>query len=230
MKAFFNKHETLCCILLIVLYIIVNSFCLQNFGITDYRTVIINTLFSIALLALIIVLKRAAYYGLTKAKNSKRFLYFLPLALLVSVNLWNGVNINNSVPEIIFHILTMLNVGIIEEIIFRGFLFRMMEKDNIKLAVVVSSLTFGIGHIVNLLNGAELLPTLLQICYASAVGFLFVIIFIKSKSIIPCIVAHSANNALSIFYEENTITLVIAPLFMIIVSFIYAIYIIRISE
>jgi len=230
MKAFFNKHETLCCILLIVLYIIVNSFCLQNFGITDYRTVIINTLFSIALLALIIVLKRAAYYGLTKAKNSKRFLYFLPLALLVSVNLWNGVNINNSVSEIIFHILTMLNVGIIEEIIFRGFLFRMMEKDNIKLAVVVSSLTFGIGHIVNLFNGAELLPTLLQICYASAVGFLFVIIFIKSKSIIPCIVAHSANNALSIFYEENTITLVIAPLFMIIVSFIYAIYIIRISE
>lgn len=230
MKAFFNKHETLCCILLIVLYIIVNSFCLQSFGITDYRTVIINTLFSIALLALIIVLKRAAYYGLTKAKNSKRFLYFLPLALLVSVNLWNGVNINNSVSEIIFHILTMLNVGIIEEIIFRGFLFRMMEKDNIKLAVVVSSLTFGIGHIVNLFNGAELLPTLLQICYASAVGFLFVIIFIKSKSIIPCIVAHSANNALSIFYEENTITLVIAPLFMIIVSFIYAIYIIRISE
>lgn len=213
-----------------MLYIIVNSFCLQNFGITDYRTVIINTLFSIALLALIIVLKRAAYYGLTKAKNSKRFLYFLPLALLVSVNLWNGVNINNSVSEIIFHILTMLNVGIIEEIIFRGFLFRMMEKDNIKLAVVVSSLTFGIGHIVNLFNGAELLPTLLQICYASAVGFLFVIIFIKSKSIIPCIVAHSANNALSIFYEENTITLVIAPLFMIIVSFIYAIYIIRISE
>ena len=230
MKAFFNKHETLCCILLIVLYIIVNSFCLQNFGITDYRTVIINTLFSIALLALIIVLKRAAYYGLTKAKNSKRFLYFLPLALLVSVNLWNGVNINNSVSEIVFHILTMLNVGIIEEIIFRGFLFRMMEKDNIKLAVVVSSLTFGIGHIVNLFNGAELLPTLLQICYASAVGFLFVIIFIKSKSIIPCIVAHSANNALSMFYEENTITLVIAPLFMIIVSFIYAIYIIRISE
>ena len=230
MKAFFNKHETLCCILLIALYIIVNSFCLQNFGITDYRTVIINTLFSVALLALVIVLKRAAYYGLTKAKNSKRFLYFLPLALLVSVNLWNGVNINNSVSEIIFHILTMLNVGIIEEIIFRGFLFRMMEKDNIKLAVVVSSLTFGIGHIVNLFNGAELLPTLLQICYASAVGFLFVIIFIKSKSIIPCIVAHSANNALSIFYEENTITLVIAPLFMIIVSFIYAIYIIRISE
>ena len=70
MKAFFNKHETLCCILLIVLYIIVNSFCLQNFGITDYRTVFINTLFSIALLALIIVLKRAAYYGLTKVKNS----------------------------------------------------------------------------------------------------------------------------------------------------------------
>lgn len=31
-----------------------------------------------------------------------------------------------------------------------------------------SKANFGIGHIVNLLNGAEVLSTLLQICYAAA--------------------------------------------------------------
>ena len=53
-------------------------------------------------------------------------------------------------PEIVFYILTMLNIGFIEEIIFRGFLFKMMEKDNVKTATAVSSITFGIGHIINL--------------------------------------------------------------------------------
>lgn len=36
----------------------------------------------------------------------------------------------------------------------------MMEKNNVKSAIIVSSITFGIGHIVNLLNGADLIPTL----------------------------------------------------------------------
>ena len=103
----------------------------------------------------------------------------------------------------------------------------MMEKDNLKLATVVSSVTFGIGHIVNLFNGAELLPTLLQICYATAIGFLFVIIFIKSKSIIPCIIAHSVNNALSIFNQESMMSLHLAPIIMIIIPIMYSWYIIK---
>ena len=225
LKRFFKKHETPMCILLIVLYVIINSYCVQNFGVTDYRSAVINTVFSFALIILTIVLGRVSYYGLTKAKNTKKFLYFLPLILIVSVNLWSGININNTPKEIAFHILTMFNVGFIEEIIFRGYLFKMMEKDNVKVATAVSSITFGIGHIVNLFNGAELIPTLLQICYAMSVGYLFVVIFCKSKSIISCIIAHSVNNALSIFNADNTVSLYIAPIFLIIVPLLYAVYI-----
>ena len=77
----------------------------------------------------------------------------------------------------------------------------------------------------NLINGAELIPTLLQICYATAIGYLFVIIFRKSKSIVPCIIAHSVNNALSIFNADNTVSLYVAPVFLIIVPLLYAVYI-----
>jgi len=224
-KKIFEKHETLFCILLIVLYVVINSFLMQSFGVTDYRSTIINTVISLLLIALVISLKRVSYYGLTKVKNPKRYLYFIPLALIVSVNLWNGININNTKTQIIFHILTMLNIGFIEEIIFRGFLFKMMEKDSPKLAIIVSSLTFGIGHIINLINGADLVPTLFQICYAISIGYLFVIIFYKSKSIVPCIIAHSLNNALSIFNIDNNISLYIAPVFLIIAPLVYAFYI-----
>ena len=199
MVKFFEKHETICVIGLIILYIVVNSYCIQNFGVTDFRSSIINTIFSVFLIVLMILLKKVKEYGLVKVNNYKRYLYFLPLLLIVSVNLWNGININNSYDEILFHILTMINVGFIEEVIFRGFLFKMMEKDGIKSAIIVSSITFGVGHIINLLNGAELIPTLLQVCYAISIGFLFVIIFYKSKSLIPCIIAHAIMNSLSIF-------------------------------
>jgi len=225
MKKIFEKHETLFCILLIVVYILVNSYCIQNFGIEDYRSTIINTIFSIALIVLTIILKRISYYGLTKVTNLKEYLYFIPLLLIVSVNLWNGVNINNSASEIVFYILTMINVGFIEEIIFRGFLFKMMAKDNVKTAIIVSAITFGLGHIINLLNGADLIPTLMQICYAISIGYLFVIIFYKSKSLIPCIIAHCLVNSISIFNVENAISLYVSSVFLIIVPLVYAIYI-----
>lgn len=84
---------------------------------------------------------------------------------------------NLSVLEAFLHVISMLGVGFLEEIIFRGFLFKAMSKTSVKSAILVSSLTFGMGHIVNLLNGRDVLETLLQLCYACAIGFVFVIIF-----------------------------------------------------
>lgn len=229
MEKLFNKHETLFCVLLIVIYALLNSYCIQNFGVKDYRSVIINTIFSSLLITLIVLLKKVKYYGLRKVTDLKKYLYFIPLLLIGTVNLWNGISINNSKGEIICHILTMINVGFIEEIIFRGFLFKMMSKSNVKSAIIVSSITFGIGHIVNLLNGADLIPTLMQICYAISLGYLFVIIFYKSKSLIPCIITHSLINSLSIFNTINK-TSYVQVILLIIITLLYAVYINKNSD
>jgi membrane protease YdiL (CAAX protease family) len=119
----------------------------------------------------------------------------------------------------------MINIGFIEELIFRGFLFKMMAKSNVKSAIIVSALTFGMGHIINLLNGADLIPTLIQICYATSIGYLFVIIFHKTKSLIPCIITHCLVNSLSVFNIENNLSLYIAPMVLTIIPLAYAIYI-----
>ena len=226
MKKIFDKHESLISILLIVLYVVINSYCMQNFGLEDYRSTIINTVFSVVLLAFIISIGRTSYYGLTKVRYAKECLYFLPLVLIVSVNIWNGIHTTVSATEILFYMLTMCNVGFLEEVIFRGFLFKMMAKDNLKTAIAVSSITFGLGHIVNLLNGADFIRTLVQMSYAIALGYLFVIIFYKTKSIIPCIVAHIVINALSVFNNvQNVLSIYIVPIVLIVVPVIYATYI-----
>ena len=154
------------------------------------------------------------------------YLYFLPLVLIVSVNLWFGVTQNLSAAETALYMLTMVCVGFLEEVIFRGLLFCAMRRDNLKAAVIVSSVTFGLGHIVNLFGGAEVLSTLLQIVYAVAIGFLFTILFIKSGSLVPCILTHSAVNALSAIAVERTDAARFAgPVVLTIVPLAYAAWI-----
>jgi len=83
-----------------------------------------------------------------------------------------------------------------------------MVKNGVKSAVIISSITFGIGHIVNLINGSgmDFLSNLLQVIYAMAIGFAFVMIYYKTKSLMPCILTHSIFNGLSIFSDETLIT------------------------
>ena len=86
-------------------------------------------------------------------------------------------------------------------------MFRAIQKDGLKLAIAVSALTFGIGHIVNLFNGSgkDLTSTITQIVFAILVGFVLVLIFYHGKSLMPCILFHSANNALHVFAAEGSL-------------------------
>ena len=127
-------------------------------------------------------------YGLCKPKfKAKNFLFYIPLLILVTTNFWFGIKLNYDLLGCIFNILTMLCVGFVEEIIFRGFLFKSLEKDNVKTAIIISSVTFGIGHLINLLSSGfdNLLPNICQVFYAMAVGFFFVVSS-QSKRVISC--------------------------------------------
>ena len=68
------------------------------------------------------------FYGFKKVHSFKEYLYFFPLFLIVSVNLWNGISTYVDGKVALLHILTMMNVGFIEEVIYRGFLFRSLQK------------------------------------------------------------------------------------------------------
>lgn len=166
-------------------------------------------------------------YGLCKSSLPARsFLYYVPLMLLALGNLWNGVAVNGSLGDIICHIACMICVGFLEEVIFRGFLFKAMEKDNVKSAIIVSSVTFGIGHLVNLFNGSgmDLVSNLCQICFAVAVGFLFVTIFYRGGSLLPCIITHSVINSSNTFANVAGVTVGKHMIHVLVMTFITVAY------
>lgn len=167
-------------------------------------------------------------YGLCKSPvPARRFLFYVPLFILASGNLWNGAALNYTPVETVCRVVCMLCVGFLEEVIFRGFLFTAIAKDNIKSAVVISSVTFGIGHVINLINGSgmDLVSNLCQIVFAVAVGFLLVTIFYRGGSLLPCILVHSAINTLSTFANDIGLTAELRLLhigILIVVAVVYA--------
>ena len=175
-------------------------------------------------------------YGLCKAKvPASKVLFYIPVLVMLTVNLWYGIGIYVSPVEAICYVLTMFCVGFLEEVIFRGLLFNAMRKDGVKSAILVSSLTFGMGHIINLFNGsgAELLPNLLQVVYATAAGFMFVMIYYKTESLLVCIGAHGVLNALSVFVKEEAVSDVmhiLSCVFLIVVCGGYTVYLTRIKS
>ena len=148
-------------------------------------------------------------YGLCRPSvPAGRFLYYVPLLILASGNLWNGVAVNYAPAETVCRIVCMLCVGFLEEVIFRGLLFTAIAKNSIRSAVVISSVTFGIGHLINLFNGSgmDLVSNLCQIVFAIAVGFLLVTIFDRGGSLLPCIIVHAAINTLGTFANDVDLT------------------------
>lgn len=131
-----------------------------------------------------------------------KLLYFLPMLVLMTVNLWRGAVLRYAPLETALYLVSMMLIGFSEEILFRGLLFNVLLKGSARTAVIVSSLTFGFGHIVNLLDGEELLPTILQVVYAVAIGFMLSAFVLRTKNIVQGMIFHGVFNALSAFAND----------------------------
>jgi len=207
MNKLYQKSEIWFAIAWIIVYVIGSSL------MAEIHHTALFAFHAILCIAVLVWMKKNALfraYGLcAPAFPASSFLYYIPLVIVVSSNLWLGTARNMPPFETASYVLSMLCVGFLEEIIFRGFLFKAMCKDSsVKTAVIVSSVTFGIGHIINLFNGsgADIVSNVCQIVSAIAFGFLFVILFIQGKSLIPCIATHSVLNAISAFSNDAAMT------------------------
>ena len=233
LKKLYDKSKIWFAVLWIVAYCVLMSVgdaISVRIGIDKSVTLAIGIFLSTILLLFLKKNELSRDYGLCAPKTSARsMMYYLPILVMLTANLWYGVTLNYGALETVLYILAMLCVGFLEEIIFRGLLFHAMLRQNLKAAVVVSSVTFGIGHVINLFNGsgAELLPNLLQVVYATAAGFMFVMMYYKSKSLLVCIAAHGIFNALSVFADEKSATQeirILNALLLTVITGSYAVY------
>ncbi|MCM1184823.1 MAG: CPBP family intramembrane metalloprotease [Roseburia sp.] len=152
MKKLYEKNELMFSLSWIIAYVVLfsaaDSFS-ASLGVEKLVTAPVSVCLALFLFVWIGKQGLSEQYGLCSFKgNGREYLYFIPLLLIMSANLWNGVTMN--------------------------------------------------------VSAAEVFSTLLQLCYATAIGFLFTIIFFKGKSLLPCIIAHCTVNSLSIFAVDGS--------------------------
>lgn len=84
-----------------------------------------------------------------------------------------------------------LLVGISEEVMFRGVLFRAFDKAMaLWPAILITSVLFGAVHILNVFITGELVPAVMQAVAATMSGIVFMAILLRTGSIWPAIVYH----------------------------------------
>jgi membrane protease YdiL (CAAX protease family) len=93
-----------------------------------------------------------------------------------------------------FLFIIMLIPGIWEEVSFRGVLIPNLERKYSDLNIIlISGCAFGLAHSINFINilvGLNPLLVVFQINYAAFLGFAFAFMFLRTKSLIPCILLH----------------------------------------
>ena len=108
-------------------------------------------------------------------------------------------------PELVTLIVTALHpflgTGLFEEVLFRGLILKLLlvklgcSKKGIIQAAFISSIIFGIVHIVNYIVGAaHLLPTLTQVIFASAGGVFYAAIYLRTRNLLIPIFMHGLFN------------------------------------
>lgn len=95
-------------------------------------------------------------------------------------------------------------VGFVEEVAFRGLLLRWLAPSGLWRAAVVSSVAFGVAHLVNLLSGADLGATLVQVGYATALGFAFAAVALRTGVLWPLIIIHALMDVAGFLTVDET--------------------------
>lgn len=226
MYSFYRKHEVLFAVLLIIVYLAGSTF------VSSSGRAIFSLLYlaAVSFLLTFFIVKGgfSEKYGFFWPENCRKYLYFIPLWIITTSGLWGGF-----VPEchgalFVFSVISMLGVGYLEELLFRGFLFKaLLGAAGPVPAIIVSSLSFGLAHILNLFTGQATLMTVLQILYACAWGFVFTAAFYRSGSLFPCIISHALFDAFGYFNNESQLLSWISFGTVLVLAAVYGIWLLR---
>lgn len=174
--------------------------------------------------------KLLSYYGISSISklNHKKLLYYAPFIIISCLNFMNGISFDTITLEVILTFIAMLFTGFFEELLFRSYLVRLLSNKNKIFAIAIPSLLFGIMHLVNLLGGEDIGQALLQVCYASAFGFMCTAFFYKNNNIIPCMICHSLVDMIYVITPSSSVTNdIIFSIIVILLGVIYGIYLMK---
>lgn len=162
--------------------------------------------FAVGVLVTVWIMKKSKFsfqdFGF---RNFKAEAWIAVIVVSELITFLNGIADKDgfSVQYVFILLLFVIAVGFCEELIFRGLVFKYLSAKGLKVAIIGSSILFGIGHLTNLLSGQDFLMTLLQVTYAFLFGLVCAEIVAKTKSIIFPIVWHATHDFIAFLTDSE---------------------------
>lgn len=129
--------------------------------------------------------------GFKRKVTGRTVLVFSPWLLIPLLQLTDVGMVTAGPARIASFAAWALLVGFAEEGLLRGVVLRALRPAGVMRAAVLSSLLFGLAHLVNVLDGRDLFSTLVQVVYATFIGIGFAGPFVATGAIWPAIVVHA---------------------------------------
>lgn len=174
--------------------------------------------------------KSIAVLGFCRPREGslKKLLFCIPLIVIALSHFVAGPASGLSIGLFAANLFLTLSIGMAEEIYFRGIICNVwLEKGPYK-AMVISSVLFGISHLMNIAGGAGMLATLLQICFAFIYGLVLALIFIRSGTLITCVLLHALHDMCSFISADGTVTVnVVLGAVQTLILVMYLIYLMK---
>lgn len=149
---------------------------------------------------LLVYLRRtglSGFFGLQRPRRGTMVLavYLAPLFAIAFFQYAKGLSPDLDARSFLYAGLFVAGVAFIEELLFRGFLFQaLLKRGTLTRAIVISGVTFGMGHIVNLARGYALADLVVQVVAAVAIGIGLAYCVALTGSILPGVVFHALFN------------------------------------
>jgi len=202
-------------------------------GVANLATSILLVALSVGLLLYVKKNHWLEYYGLTSLGTGQlqRMLFYVPMLAIVLIMSLKGVIPGLSLQDIVIICVLMICVGFLEELLFRGFLFQaILKTGGLNRAVMISGITFGIGHIVNLARGYSAGDQVIQIVAGIFIGIALAYCVAITKTILPGVIFHALLNITGIVTNDNLQMETYIVMAIVVVTVLYAIYLKRSIE
>lgn len=213
----------------------------------DTMVTIFTALFRILCGVLVYFLMKNAYgkdfcFGFSKRNLKQAFLLCIPAFMMGLSNipeyLSRGCVLRTGVSGFLLAVLTGFAPGFFEEMALRGgalnnMMIQWKDRPNrVMRSLLASGVVFGVIHLINLV-GAGVWETLLQVCYASAVGILFGAVYLRTRNLIALIAAHSFVDFMAELFVETEETLevtafsIASSVVIIVVFTVFGLFLVR---
>ena len=181
---------------------------------SNISIIITSTSILISVIALVIHklwFKKDNYKGfIAFSKSSNKEVWAIVIALIiidVIVLLVKGISTGLAMPLLI-NLIPAISAGVFEETCYRTIPVSILMKNKptykrMVIATILTAVIFGVSHAINIVSGATILNTILQIVFAIGPGMFFAAVYLRTGSIIIPMVFHAFHDILELFIPRD---------------------------